>query len=58
MTKKFLAIIPENSAPPALEGMSLVYQPLELRAGGPVQGAFALGNGLLVRIGNATTGCP
>ncbi|HEX5053339.1 MAG TPA: hypothetical protein VFZ65_16300 [Planctomycetota bacterium] len=43
---------------PALEGSDLDFQMLTFVAGGPVLGTFNLSNGLRIRVGSLTTGCP
>jgi hypothetical protein len=40
-----------------LEGVDLTFQGFELAAGAPAFGVGNLTNGLLVRVGNDTTGC-
>ena len=47
--------IPANAS---LEGLSVGWQAAQIVANGPLLGQFTLSNGLLVRIGNATPGCP
>jgi hypothetical protein len=43
---------------PSLEGAALDFQQFHLAAGGALLGSLNLSNGLRVRIGNLTAGCP
>jgi hypothetical protein len=56
-TGRLARLLPVPVAP-ALEGVDVWFQAVELRAGGTLLGVAELSNGLRVRIGSMIAGCP